>query len=183
MAPIGEIRLAIPIGIAVYHLNTASVFLVSVIGNTAPALLVLFLLKKFSPYFSENLPKKYPALSNLFTWWKAGTLKRHSAKIQKYGFVGLTLLVGIPLPFTGAYTGALLAVLMELPFKKSVPAIFTGVVISGVIVTLLVIFGVNVQDRLELQILLGAVLIFGLLYWYFKARKKRKNVKVDNLLK
>ena len=60
---------------------------------------------------------------------------------------------------------------MELPIKKSILAIFAGIVISGTIVTSLVIFGVNIQDNFEFQILLGLILLSGLLYWYFKKRK------------
>lgn len=170
MAPVGELRLSIPIGVAVYHLNIAVVFLVAVAGNFLPAMSVLLIFKKIAPILS----KKYKIFEFLFDKWGTKVLKRHSGKIQKYGVVGLALLVGVPLPFTGAYTGSLLAVLMELPFKKSVAAIFAGIVASGVIVSFLVIFGVNVQDHLWLQILLGISLIFSILYWYFRKRKRRK---------
>jgi uncharacterized membrane protein len=169
MTPVGELRLAIPIGVAVLHLNTAMVFLVAVFGNLIPVLFILFLFKKLSPYFS----KKSKTFSKTLNWWEKNATKKHSSKIQKYGFVGLMLLVGVPLPFTGAYTGALLAVLMELPLKTTIPAIFAGIVISGVIVTSLVIFGVNIQDNFELQILLGVLLLFSLCYWYFKNRKRK----------
>ena len=169
MTPVGELRLAIPIGVAVLHLNTAMVFLVAVTGNLVPVLFILFLFKKLSPYFTE----KSKTFSKTLNWWEENATKKHSYKIQKYRFVGLMLLVGVPLPFTGAYTGALLAVLMELPLKITIPAIFAGIVISGVIVTSLVIFGVNIQDNFELQILLGVLLLSGMLYWYLRNRKRK----------
>ena len=58
-------------------------------------------------------------------------------KIDKYGLLGLLILVAIPLPGTGAWTGALVAALMRLDIKKSLPVIAAGVVIAGVIVSLI----------------------------------------------
>lgn len=167
MMPIGELRLAIPAGVLFFHLNIAPVFLVSLIGNMVPPLFILFLFDRVSPLLS----RKSRAFSGITDWWKKRTLQKHSRKIQEYEFLGLMLLVGIPLPFTGAYTGALLAVLMNLAFKKSVAAIFAGVVISGIIVSLLVIFGINVELFLGWQALLGLALISAGVYWYLKKRK------------
>ncbi|MFH1968520.1 MAG: small multi-drug export protein [bacterium] len=166
MTPFGELRLAIPVGILIYQLNTALVFLVSVAGNLVPAFFVLFFFKRFSPYFS----KKFQIFRKLINLWESNAIKKHSRKIQKYEFLGLMLLIGIPLPLTGVYTGALLAALMNMAFKKSIPAIFAGVVISGIIVTSLVIFGINIQDYLGWQVVLGIILLSGLLYWYLKRR-------------
>ena len=55
--------------------------------------------------------------------------------VEKYEFIGLMILVAIPLPGTGAWTGALVATVMELEFKKSILAIFLGVIIAAIIVT------------------------------------------------
>ena len=57
-------------------------------------------------------------------------------KVLKYEFWGLVLLVAIPLPGTGAYTGALVAAMVDMQIKRAVPAIFTGVVIAAIIVSL-----------------------------------------------
>jgi uncharacterized membrane protein len=170
MAPIGELRLAIPIGIAVYKLDTAMVFLTAVAGNLVPVFLILFLFKKISDFFTT----KSKIYSALFSWWGTNALERHSVKIQQYGLIGLLLFVGIPLPFTGAYTGALLAVLMNFPLMKSVPAISGGIITSGILVTLLVVFGVNMEEYIGWQMILGLLLLVSLVWWYFKNRKKRK---------
>ena len=53
-----------------------------------------------------------------------------SDQIQKYEFVGLLLFVGIPLPGTGAWTGALIAALLDIKLKKAVPAIFLGILLA-----------------------------------------------------
>jgi len=89
MTPIGELRLAIPVGIAVYHINATSVFFVSVIGNLVPAIFLLFFLKKVSEYFS----KKSRLFQKLYAWWENNARDKHSEKIQKYGAIGLALVV------------------------------------------------------------------------------------------
>ena len=57
--------------------------------------------------------------------------------------MGLCLLVAIPLPGTGAWTGALVAALMEMRMKRALPTIFIGVVIAGIIVTLICVLGIE----------------------------------------
>ena len=59
---------------------------------------------------------------------------KHSDKVEKYGFWGLFILVAIPLPGTGGWTGALVAALMDLRMKKALPAIAFGIFVAGVIV-------------------------------------------------
>ena len=166
MTPIGELRLSIPMGIIVHHLNTVSVFFVSVIGNLVPAIFLLFFLKKVSVYFSE----KSRIFHKLFTWWQTNAKKRYSEKVsrqggipseagQKYETIGLALFIAVPLPMTGAWTGALLAILMNLPFKKSFLAILLGVIGAGLIVTTMVVLGINIEKYFGWQILLGLLII------------------------
>lgn len=170
MTPVGELRLSIPMGIAVFGLNAYLVYFVSIIGNIIPAIFILLFLKKISLIFA----KKWEFLAKLLSWWEKRTKTNHSEKIQKYGFLGLTLLVAIPLPITGAYTGALLATLMDLPFKKSLFAIFTGIVIAGLIVTFIVILGINMSQYIGWQLLLGFLFFSSLLFWYFKKLSKKQ---------
>ena len=61
--------------------------------------------------------------------------KKNSEKVKKYELFGLFLLVAIPLPGTGAWTGALVAALMDIRLKKSLPAIALGVIAAGLIVS------------------------------------------------
>ena len=56
-------------------------------------------------------------------------------KVTKYKYIGLWLFVAIPLPGTGAWTGALIAALLDMPLRKSIPSIFLGVVTAGLIMT------------------------------------------------
>ena len=75
-----------------------------------------------------------------FTFIDTAGIRRQAKvkdKIEKYGLWGLLILVAIPLPGTGAWTGALVAALMRLDIKKSLPVIAAGVIIAGVIVSLI----------------------------------------------
>jgi len=168
MTPIGELRLSIPMGILVFNLDTFSVFFVSIIGNLIPAVFFLFFLKKISLYFS----KKSIYFQKAFNWWENNAKQKHLNKVQKYGTIGLTLFVSIPLPLTGAWTGALLATIMNLPIRKSLSAIITGVILAGLITTTLVLFGINIKEHFGGQILVGLLILFGLIYFYFKTIKK-----------
>jgi uncharacterized membrane protein len=164
MTPIGELRISIPMGIAVFNLNAYLVFFISILGNIIPAIFILLFLKKVSVFFE----KKCQIWKNFIIWWEERTRRNHSKKIQKYGFMGLTLLVAIPLPITGAYTGALLAILMDLPFKKSLLSIFTGIFIAGIIVSFIVILGINISQYLGWQLIFGFLFFSLIFFWYFK---------------
>jgi len=155
MTPIGELRLAIPMGIAVYHLPVMYVFLVSVIGNLVPAFILLFFLEEISVYLS----KKSAFFQKMFSWWQNNVQKKHLEKVQKYGWAGVALFIAVPLPLTGAWTGALLATLLDLPIKKSLLAIFLGVTGAGIIVTTAVYFGINIEKYFGLQTLAGLLIL------------------------
>ena len=74
-------------------------------------------------------------------WLFAKTRKRANDKIKKYEHLGLLVFVAIPLPFTGAWTGALIAYLFDLNFYKSLITIFIGVIIAATIITILIFYG------------------------------------------
>lgn len=104
-------------------------------GNLFP---VPFLLKFLDPVV--RFVSKVRILDRLVQWVFRRT-RRHSEIVEKYERIGLILVVAIPLPGTGAWTGALLAFLLGLDFKKSFISIVIGVLIAGVIVTVLTLLG------------------------------------------
>lgn len=137
--PVGELRLALPLAILKFNLPVWEAFFWAVLGNMIPVTVILL----FSARFHRYVEKK----SGWFFgrhWAKA--LARAQAKFsgdyQKYGLIGLMIFIGIPLPLTGAWTGALAAFVFGIPIKKSWPYVFAGVLISGII-TLLVSVGVD----------------------------------------
>lgn len=138
MTPVGELRLSIPVGILLYNLPVWEVFILSIIGNMIPATVILFLADRFQRWVQKK--------SGFFAKGWINTLaraqKKFSKKYEKYGFIGLLLFVGIPMPGTGAYTGVLAALVFGIPIKKSWPYVFAGVIMSGTITTLLTL-GIN----------------------------------------
>ena len=132
MSPIFELRGSIPMALGVYHLSAWSAFLISVIGNIVPIVFILLLLELVSGYLS----RRSRLFSRFFAWLFERTRKKH-AKTFEYGKdLALMIFVAIPVPFTGAWTGALCAFVFGIPFKRAFPAIAGGVVIAGIIVTL-----------------------------------------------
>ncbi len=131
MVPVIELRGAIPSGIAM-GLDVWTVALLSIVGNMLPIpFIILFIRKIFS-----WMRKKSKWLNNIVVKMEAKADK-HKAKITKYEFWGLCIFVAIPLPGTGAWTGALAAAMLEMRLKDALPAIFLGVIIAATIVSLL----------------------------------------------
>lgn len=133
--PIVELRGAIPVGIAAFDLPWWKVYLVAVVGNMLPIPFILLLLGPVS-----NFLMRFPVGKKFFDWLFARTRKK-SANIEKYEALGLTLFVAIPLPVTGGWTGAMAAFLMGISFGKSMLYILMGVMIAGVVMTILSLLG------------------------------------------
>ncbi|MBU2025234.1 MAG: small multi-drug export protein [Patescibacteria group bacterium] len=134
--PIGELRASIPVGIFTYHLNVLPVFVFSVIGNLLPVIFILLFLQRADNF----LRKKSKTFAGFFDWLYKRTYKRGGERFKKLGAIALILFVAIPLPMTGAWTGAVLASLFNVEFKKAFPLITLGVIISGIIVSLASVF-------------------------------------------
>ena len=127
--PVSELRGAIPVGIMM-GMQPLRVFLLAILGNLLPVLPLLYLLEPIS-----NKLRKIIFFKKFFDWLFARTKKR--AKIvEQYELLGLMILVAIPLPMTGAYTGCVAASLLKLEKKRSFIAVTVGVLIAGIIVTL-----------------------------------------------
>jgi len=133
MLPITELRGSIPLGVAFYDLPVVWVFVLAVIGNLIAGAIVLLLLDLLINRF---LIHKIYILNRFFSWLFAWTRKRHTEKFNRYRDLALILLVAIPLPFTGAWTGALAAFVFGIRFKRAFPLIALGVLIAGVIVSI-----------------------------------------------
>lgn len=128
--PVIELRGGIPYGLAL-GLEWWEAYPAAVIGNMLPVPVIILgvrwvfsWMRKISPWF-ERLVSKLEE--------KAA---KNSALVEKYEMLGLCILVAIPLPGTGAWTGALVAAMLEMRMKHAVPVIFLGVLIAGAVVTL-----------------------------------------------
>ncbi len=129
MVPVLELRAAIPAGVAA-GLPVPEALLLAIIGNMLPIpIIILFVRKVF-----DWMRTKSQRLDRLVCRFEEKAA-RQSAIIDKYEWWGLVLLVAIPLPGTGAWTGALVAAMLDMRLKRALPAIFIGVVIAGIIVS------------------------------------------------
>jgi len=136
MVPVVELRGAIPYGVLA-GLSVPAAFVLAVLGNLAPIpILVVFTRKVF-----EWLRTKSEGLDRMVSRLEAKAEKNKEV-VERYEFWGLVVLVAIPLPGTGAWTGALVAAMMDMRLKRAMPAIMLGVLIAGVIVTTLT-YGVD----------------------------------------
>lgn len=126
--PLSELRGAIPLGVSL-GLSPIESTIISILGNS---IIVPFLLKLLEPVM--NFLENTKLFSKAVAWVKNRTLKRSRDKIEKYSILGLFILVAIPLPTTGAWTGCIAATLLKLNFKKALTAIISGVIMAGIIV-------------------------------------------------
>lgn len=133
MIPVFELRGAIPIALKIYQLDVFSAFFWSVLGNLIPIVFILWTLGPVSCF----LRKRFKILDKFFVWLFGWTRKKHTKKIERWGALALIIFVAIPLPATGGWSGALAAFVFEISPKKALPLITLGVLIAGIIVTLL----------------------------------------------
>jgi uncharacterized membrane protein len=134
VSPISELRGGIPLGILKYELDPLLTFFIAVVANALIFFPVFFALRLFYDKVLFRIP--------LFNKYLDSLRERGKPKVDKYGFWGLALFVAVPLPLTGAYTGTILAWLLDMNWKKAFPAVGLGVVVAGVVV-LLITLGVT----------------------------------------
>ncbi|MCD6512492.1 MAG: small multi-drug export protein [Thermoplasmata archaeon] len=138
MLPISELRGAIPYGVA-NNMPLWEVVTLSIAGNMLPVPFILLFLKPVEK-FLRRWKIFDVALDKIFQH----TRNKTKDSIEKWQTAALILFVAIPLPVTGAWTGSLAAYLFNLEFKKSIIAIFTGVLIAAFIVTVATITGIKI---------------------------------------
>lgn len=129
MIPLIELRGSVIVGTA-FGLPWLNVLALSIVGNLIPIPFILIFGEKLIAWL-----KTLPMLSRLTNWYEARLMSK-STTIQKYAFYGLWAFVGIPLPGTGAWSGSLIAALLDVPPKKAFAAVICGVLTAGIIMTI-----------------------------------------------
>lgn len=129
MVPVIELRGALPIAVA-NGLQYPIAIIVSIIGNLIPVPFIIIFIRKIFEWM-RRISKKLDLLVSKLE----ARAESKSDVVQKYAFWGLFILVAIPLPGTGAWTGALVAAMLNMRLKKAFPAIVLGVVGAAAIVT------------------------------------------------
>lgn len=129
MIPVIELRGAIPIGVGL-GLTHAEAMGVSIIGNMLPVPFIILFIRPIFKWMTRSSPRLGRLAEKLET--KA---EGKWDKIHRYQFFALTLFVAIPLPGTGAWSGALIAAVMNMRLRNALPSILLGVMLAGVLVT------------------------------------------------
>ncbi len=130
LLPALELRASIPYGILVAKMNFVEVFLVAVIVNIALGLVLFLLLDRLVRVFT-----RVQYIKEIYYKVVARTQRKVQPYVEKYGTIGIALFIGIPLPGSGVWTGALAAYLLGVRFRKFVVADCAGVLIAALIVT------------------------------------------------
>lgn len=134
MVPVLELRGAIPVGIAA-GLPPLAACVAAVLGNLVPVPFIMLLIRRVFDWLRGS------AFFGPKVRWLEQRAHLKGEVVRKYRLPGLIILVGIPLPGTGAWTGALVATLLDIRLRHAVPAIFAGLLIAAAI-TLAVTLGV-----------------------------------------
>ena len=137
MVPVIELRGARPAAVLA-GLDIRVALITAIIGNLVPVPFIIIFIRKIFKW----LQAKSQRLGNMVRRMEAKADAK-KAQVLKYEFWGLMILVAIPLPGTGAWTGALVAAMLDMQLKRAFPAIAAGVVTAGLIVTIAT-YGVSV---------------------------------------
>ena len=109
-------------------------YIISVVGNLLPIPFILLLINKILNWMRNS--KHFKGIAE----WLDKKVEKHKGQIEKFGYLGIVLFVGIPLPGTGAWTGSLIASVLEMDRKKTFLAVLVGVFLASVIM-MIVSFG------------------------------------------
>lgn len=129
--PVIELRGAIPVGISL-GLSPIHSTIISFIGSMIPVPFILFTIR---PIF--NYLKTTRVFKKIIHKLTERSMNKNSNKIQKYGVWALVLIVAIPLPGTGVWSGSLAAALLDMRFKWAFPAIFLGNLIAAILIMII----------------------------------------------
>jgi len=127
--PISELRGGIPLAIC-SGASWLNAFMICAFFNMLIIVPIFFFLEYFNKYLL-----KIPSYKRFFERKVENARRKAKPDVDRYGYLGLAVFVGIPLPFTGAYTGTLAAWVFGMDKRKAFLAIALGVLIAGVIVT------------------------------------------------
>lgn len=131
LLPVVELRGAVPYGMAL-DLNPFLVYLLSVIGNLLPAPFIILFVRRIFGWMKT----KSEFLRNIVQKMENKAASKIDT-VRKYEMFGLLIFVAIPAPGTGAWTGALIAAMLEMRLKQAMPSIILGVMIAGVIMLII----------------------------------------------
>ena len=129
MVPIVELRGAIPVGALTLGNHWLWNAIACIVGNMLPVPFILLFIRHILEWMKKTRLHKVAE-------WIERKASKNTGKVMKYATFGLFLFVAIPLPGTGAWTGSLVAAMMNMRMKYAIPSVFAGVIAASVIMTL-----------------------------------------------
>lgn len=131
MVPVTELRASIPVAILKYDLSPLSAYIWSLLGNVLLGILTALLITPITKLVIERIG----FLDNIWKKYIGRLHEKHKEKFAKWEAWAIVSFVAIPLPMTGAFSGAVAASIFKIKVRKTIPLIFLGCAIAGVIVT------------------------------------------------
>ena len=134
--PVVELRFGLPYGILA-GLSLPVAMLAAILGNMLPVPFIIVFIEQVFIWLRKHLPKMDSFITRME--------KKAEAKqdlVDRYGALGLILIVAIPLPGTGAWTGSLVAALLKMKLRKAIPCIYLGIVIAAILMTVITKLGI-----------------------------------------
>lgn len=141
LIPTLELRASIPLGIIVMEMPWFEVVIITFIANILLGPIVYILLHLF-----VDIVIKIEFINKIYQKFVIRTQKKIKDKVEKYGELGLALFIGVPLPGSGVYTGALAGFILGVSFKKFFIATVIGVFIAGIVVTIVSVTGAEIFE-------------------------------------
>jgi len=142
ITPLVELRASIPLGFFKFELSIYESVFISVLGGMFVAFVLLLIL----PFCIKIIEQYIPILQKPLHKILSKTQQKHSEKIQTLGEFFLVILVAIPLPGSGAFTGSLVAYIFGIKFIRAFTLISIGIIFSGIIVGILTLFGEQIWN-------------------------------------
>lgn len=130
LLPILELRGGL-LAASLLGLDALPSYIITIVGNLLPIPFILLFINKILDWMRNS--KHFSKIAN----WLDAKVEKNKSGIEKYGFWGLVIFVGIPLPGTGAWTGSLIASVLGMDRKKSFLAIILGVIMASIIMMLI----------------------------------------------
>ena len=165
--PVLELRGAIPAGYWM-RLHPVRLTVLAVLGNMVPVPFIILYLKKLATFLSQRSAWATRIMDLLFE-----RARRKAAPIEEFQWLGLMLFVAVPFPGTGAWTGAIIASVLGMPFWSGLSANFVGVVLAGLLVNLLMNLGLKYAIGTGVLLFIVSTVMWGAL----RGVKKSLNTK------
>lgn len=139
MTPVGELRASIPLGLIKFDLSWPLVLALSIAGNLVPVPFILVGLNRLGRWLES-----FPNPAGAFLRWRSRQVQQQFGPlVRRYDALAVALLVAIPFPLTGAWTGTLVVWALRVRLRRAIPAIVVGVCIAGGLITGLALAGVE----------------------------------------